>query len=131
ELVAAELVASQLGEQVREGVASDPAEPLGGELESALRVVDEPSLLELLRELGQLVEAAGGVVAKELTGPVDVDLGQGARAGGTPQHLLELVEVAQLVEHLGRLGEPQRVLAGEVVAAVPAHLREELLQVPA
>ena len=47
------------------------------------------------------------------------------------QHLLELVEVAELVEHLGGLGEAERVLAGEVVAPLPAHLGEELLEVAA
>ena len=113
------------------GVAADLAEALRGELELALLVVDEAGLLELLGQLRELLEAAGGVVAEEVAGPVDVDLGQGAGRRRAAQHLLELVEVAELVEHLGRLGEPERVLAGEVVAPLPAHLREQLLEVAA
>ena len=48
-----------------------------------------------------------------------------------PQQVLELVDVAELAHHAGRLGEAQRVLAREVVAAVPTHLREQLAQVAA
>ena len=69
----------------------------------------EPGVLELLGQLGQLLEAAGRVVAQELAGPVDVDLGQRTGARGAAQHLLELVEVAELVEHLRR---PRRTRAG-------------------
>ena len=79
-LVAAELVLGQLGEEVGEGVAADLAEALGGELELALLVVDEAGVLELLGQLRELLEAAGGVVAEQVAGPVDVDLGQRARA---------------------------------------------------
>ena len=78
-LVAAELVLGQLGEEVGEGVAADLAEALGRELELALLVVDEAGVLELLGQLGELLEAAGGVVAEQVAGAVDVDLGQ--RAG--------------------------------------------------
>ena len=61
-----------------ERVAADLAEALRRELELALLVVDQAGLLELLGQLGQLLEAAGGVVAEQLAGPVDVDLGEGA-----------------------------------------------------
>ena len=53
--------------------------PGGRELEAALLLLDEAGLLEHLRQLGQLLEAAGAVVAEQLAGPVEVDLGQ--RAG--------------------------------------------------
>ena len=37
----------------------------------------------------------GGLVAEELAGPVEVDLGEGARVGGAAQQVLELVDVAE------------------------------------
>ena len=55
-----------------------------------------PGLLEHLGQLGQPLEAAGGVVAEQVAGPVDVDLGQRARVGGAAQQVLELVDVAEL-----------------------------------
>ena len=84
----------------------------------------------MLGQLGQALEAAGGVVAEQLAGPVDVDLGQRARAGrrraaGSRAGRCRRARCMQL----GGLGEAERVLAAEVVAAVPAHLREQLLQV--
>jgi hypothetical protein len=131
DLVATQLVAGQLREEVGQRVATDLAEPLGRELQPTLGVVDETGVLELLGELRELLEAAGGIVAQQLAGPVQVHLGQRAGARRPAQHLLQLVEVAELVEHLRGLGEAERVLAGEVVAPVPAHLREELLEVAA
>ena len=129
ELVLAELVAGQLGEEVVERVLADAAEPGRGQLVAALPVLDEPGLLEHLGQLGHLLEAVGRFVADELPGPVEVDLGQRTGVGGAAHQLLELVEVAELVHDLGGVGEPERVLALEVVAAVPAHVRERLLQV--
>ena len=79
--------------------------PGGRELVAALAVLDEPGLLEHLGQLGHLLEAVGRLVAEQLAGPVEIDLGQGARVGGATHQLLELVEVAQLVHDLGGLGE--------------------------
>ena len=50
---------------------------------------------------------------------------------GVAQQVLELVEVAEVLHRLHRLTEPERVLTGEVVGLLPAHLREQLAQVPA
>ena len=60
--MAPELVAGKLGEQVSERVLTDLAEPLGSELQLAFGVVDQTRVLKLLRQLGELVEAASGVV---------------------------------------------------------------------
>ena len=70
-------------------------------------LLDEAGLLEHLGQLGQPLEAAGGVVAEQLAGPVDVDLGQRARVGGAAQQVLELVEVAELAhEHRAASAKP-------------------------
>ena len=119
------------GEQVGQGVLADLPQPSGGELEPPLPLVDETGVGQLAGQLGQLVERSSGVVAEQLGRPLDVDLGQGAGVGGGGHHLLELVHVAELVHDRGRLGEPQRVLATEVVLPVPAGLREGLLEVGA
>ena len=96
ELVAAHLVLGQLLEQVVERVLADPADAAGRELVAALLVLDEAGLLEHLGQLGHALEAAGRVVAEQLAGPVDVDLGQRAGVGGAAQQVLELVDVAEL-----------------------------------
>ena len=114
-----------------EGVAADAAQALGGQLEAALALVDEPGLLQHPGEVGQLVEAAGRLVAEQLAGPVDVDLGQGAGLGRAPEQLLEPVEVAQLLQRRRGLGEAERVLPAEVVAPVPAHVGEHAAQLGA
>ena len=75
-LVLADLVLGQLREQLAERVLADLADAGGRELEAALLLLDEAGLLEHLGQLGQLLEAAGGVVAEQLAGPVEVDLGQ-------------------------------------------------------
>ena len=103
-----------------------------------LALVDQSGLLEHAGEPGQLVEAAGGIVAEQLPGAVDVHLRQCAGVGGAPQELLQPVEVTQLLHGGRRLGHAERILALEVVALVPAHLREqapellaELIDLPA
>ena len=105
ELVLAHLVLGQLREEVGERVRADLADALRRQLEPALLVLDEAGLLEHLGQLGQALEAAGGVVAEQVAGPVDVDLGQRAGVGGAAQQVLELVDVAELLHHLRRLGE--------------------------
>ena len=106
-----------------------PTEALRGELVAALAVLDEPGLLQQLGQLGHALQAVGRLGAQELTGPVQVDLGQCAGVGGAPQELLELVQVSQLVHDLGGVGEAERVLPAEVVAPVPAGVGERLLEV--
>ena len=78
-----------------------------------------------------LLEAVGGVVAEELAGAVDVDLGERPGVRRPAQQVLELVHVAEALHQLGGLGHVERVGAGEVVAALPAHLREQRAQVAA
>ena len=62
-----------------ERLLADPSDALGGQLEPALALVDEPGLGQLLGHLGQPVEGAGGVLAEAAAHLVDVHLGQ--RAG--------------------------------------------------
>ena len=96
---------------------------------SRLALLDEPGLLEHLGQLAEAVERAGGVVAEQLAGAVEVDLGQLARLGGGAHEVLELVEVAERVEQAGHLAELQRVVAAEVLRALPRQVGERLLQV--
>ncbi len=76
DLVAADAVLGQLGEQLRQGPLPDAAQALGGELVAAVALVDEAGLLQHPGQPGQLFETVGGVVAEELPGPVEVGLGQ-------------------------------------------------------
>ena len=114
QLVAAGPVPQQPPVQVAEGVLAQPANGPGREAELALVVVDEAGLLEHPGQLGQPLEALGGLVAQQVAHPVDVNLGEGARTGRPPQHLLELVQIGQILEQLHRLAHPEGVLSGEV-----------------
>ena len=55
--------------------------PSRRELVAALALLDQPGVLEHLGQLGQPLERAGRVVAEQLAGLVDVDLGELRRAG--------------------------------------------------
>ena len=124
DLVLAHLVAGQLLEQLVQRVATDLADAGRRQLEASLLLLDQSRLLEHLGQLGQPIEAAGRVVTQQLPCAVDVDLGQRAGVVRAAEEVLELVDVAELVHERGRLGEPERILAAEVVAPVPTHVRE-------
>ena len=128
-LVLADLVLGELVEQVAQRVRTDLAQPLRRQLEAAFLLLDQAGVLQHLGQLGQPLERAGRVVAHQVADAVHVGLGQRAGAGGVAQQVLELVEVAELLHRLHRLAHAHRVLALEVVALVPAHLREHRLQV--
>ena len=127
--VRAHAVVRQLLEQVGQRVGADLADAARGELVAAFLVLDEAGVLEHLGEVAHAVEALGRIVAEQLASAIDVDLGERAGVGRTTHEVLELVEVTELVHELRGLGEAERVLAAEVVALVPTHLGEELLQV--
>ena len=69
----------------------------------------EAGVLQRLRQLGEPVEAAGGVVAEHLADPLQVDVGERTRVRRRPQEVLQLVEVAQLVHHLCGIAEAERI----------------------
>jgi hypothetical protein len=50
-------------------------------------VLDEAGVLEHLGQLGHALEAVGGLVAEQLAGPVEVDLGQRAGVGRAAQQV--------------------------------------------
>ena len=127
--VVADPVLGQLGEQVGEGLLADAADALGGQLEPALALVDEPGVGQLLGQLGQAVERAGGVLAEVLPHLVEVDLGQRRRRVGRAQEGLQLVEVPQPAGGVGGLPHAHRLVAAEPVPLVPAGLGEGLLEV--
>ena len=105
--------------------------PLRRQLQAALALLDQARLGEHPGELGEPLERAGGVVAEQVADAVHVGLGERAGVRGVAQQVLELVEVAEVLHRLHRLAEPERVLPGEVVGLLPAHLREQLAQVAA
>ena len=78
---------------------------------------------------GELVERARGVVAEQFAGLVEVDLGELAGIGRVAQHVLQRVDVAELVEHTAHLTERHRFVAAERHALAPTHLRERVAQV--
>ena len=93
----ARAVLEQLAVEVGERLVADGADRARRELEPALALLDEARLLEHLRELAQPVERRGGVVAEQLAGAVEVDLGELAGLGGRAHEVLEVVEVAERV----------------------------------
>jgi hypothetical protein len=97
-----------------QGVLAEAADGPGRQAQLALVVVDEARLLEHPCELGQPFEALGGFVAQQIAHPVDVYLGERTGARRPPQHLLQLVQVGQLVEQVHGLTHVERVLAGEI-----------------
>ena len=129
DLVLADLVLGQLGEQVAQGVRADRPQALRRQLEAALLLLDEAGLGEHAGQLGEALQRAGGVVAEQVAHAVHVGLGEGAGVGRVAQQVLELVEVAELLHRLHRLAHAERVLALEVVGLVPALLREQAAQV--
>ncbi len=129
DLVLAHLVLGQLGEEVRQRVLPDAADPLRRQLEATLAVLDQPGLLQHAGQLGQALQRAGGVVAQQVPHPVEVGLGQRARARRAPHQVLQLVDVTELLHHVDGLGEAQRVHPLEAVGPVPAHLGELRAQV--
>ena len=129
DLVTADPVLGQLREQLRQGPLADPAQAFGRELVAPVPVVDEAGLLQHLRQLGQLLEALGRIVAEEFAGPVEIGFGQLGRGGGRSQQVLELVEVAQALQQARGAGQVQRVGAREVVAPVPAQVGKGALEV--
>ena len=56
-----------------------------------------PASSSILRQLGQPLEAAGGVVAEQVADAVDVGLGERTGVRRAAQQVLELVEVAELL----------------------------------
>jgi hypothetical protein len=131
QLVLPHVLLGELGEEVAQRIGADRPQAARRELEPAFLLLDQPGLLEHLRQLTQPFELLRGVVAEEVAHAVHVGFGEGPGVGGVLQEMLELVEVAELLHGLHRLGEPHRVLALEVVLLAPVHLREHLLQVGA
>ena len=102
-------------EQVGKGGLADAADGPGGELHAALAVLDQPGLFQHFGQFRHLLEALGRLVAQQLAGSVDVHLGQRTGIVGRPQQVVELIQVAQFLHHLGRRGEVERIGPAEVV----------------
>ena len=127
--VAAELVRVELGEQVPQRTEADLADGSGGEVEAAIVVLDQTGLLQHASHLGHALEALGRVVSQQPADGLGVGLGEGAGAGRAPQQVLELVDVPQFGQHVGCVAEVERVRAAELVAPVPAEIRELVAEV--
>ena len=122
-------VLGQLREEVREGLLADAADALRRELEPALALVDEPGVGQLLGQIGQPVEGAGGVLTQVARHLVQVDLGERGRRLGRAEEVLELVEVAQRGRRIGGISHAHRLVAPEREALIPAGPREGPLEV--
>ena len=129
DLVAARAVLQQAPEQVAERALADAPDALRRELHAAFALLDEAGFLELLRELRELVERTRRVLAEELADLVEIDLGELTGIRRVAQHVLERVDVAELVEHAAHLPERHRLVAAERHPLAPAHLRERVAQV--
>ena len=118
-------------EEVLERPLADTAQSLRRELEAALALLDETGLLEARGQLLQLRKRRRGVLADEVPHAVEIDLGERSRLRRPRQHLLELVELTQTLEHVCRLGQPEALAAAEGHPPVPLLAREGRPQVPA
>ena len=126
DLVLARPVLLEVLEDVAQRVLADLLHAFGRELHATLARVDVARLLQELGQLRQTLEATRGIVAKELAGLVDVDLGQRRRRVGRTEEVGQLVDVGQAAHHLHGVGQTEWVVAGEVVTLVPPRAREHL-----
>src|SRR6202011_3981983 len=101
----------ELAEQLAEGLLADRPDPSGGQLEAAFSLLDEGGFLEEAGELGGALEGAGRVVAEELPGPVEVDLGELAGLGGLAEQVLEVIHVAEGVKEPRHLAHREGIVA--------------------
>ena len=124
EPVPAEAVLREVLEQVLQRPLADSPKSFRRELEAAFPLLDETGLLEAPRQLLELRQRRGGVLAEEVPDPVEIDLGERARLGSPRQHLLELVEFAEALEHVRRLGHAESLAAAERHSPVPLLARE-------
>ncbi len=99
------------------------------ELEAALALLDQPSLFEQPCELAQPRQGTGGVVTEQVARTFEVDLGERPGLRRRVQQVLEVVEVAQRLEHAGDLAEPERVDAVEREPALPGKRGKRALEV--
>ena len=130
DLVAADAVLGELGEQVGQRVLADAAHAPGRELEAALRLLDQAGLLEHLGQLGQALEAARRVVAEQVRAP--------RRGRPRPARRADVAERSRFSSwsmspswsmSCAASAKPSGSWPAELVAPVPAGLRERLAQV--
>ena len=129
DLVPSGTVLEQPLEQVAERPLTDAPDALGRELHAPFPLLDQAGFLELLRELGELVERPRGIVAEQVAHLVEIDFGELAGVRRVAQHVLERVDVAELVEHAAHLIERHRLVTAERHPLAPTHLRERVAQV--
>ena len=129
DLVPARAVLQQAPEEIPERALADAADALRCQLHAPFALLDEAGLFELLRKARELVERARRIVAEQLAGLVEVDLGELTGIGRVAEHVLQRVDVTELVEHAAHLTERHRLVAAERHALAPTHLRERVAQV--
>ena len=88
EPVPAEAILGEVLEQVLQRPLADSTKSFRRELEAAFPLLDETGLFEAPRQLLELRQRCGGVLADEVPDPVEIDLGERARLGSPRQHLL-------------------------------------------
>ena len=102
----AEPVLGKVLEQVLQRPLADAPQALRRELEATFPLFDEAGVLEPSCQLLQLGQGLGGLLADEISHAVEVDLRQCPGLRGAREHLLELVELAQALEHVRGLCQP-------------------------
>lgn len=119
-----ETVFGNVLEQVLKRPLADAAQPFRRQLETPFMLFDQAGLFEAACESLQLCQRLGGVPAEELSDTVEINLAErpGLRSAG--EHFLELIELAQTLEHIGGLRQPEAVAAAEGHLVVPLLARE-------
>src|SRR5439155_1205016 len=124
-----EAVALEVAEDVTQRLVGDLAERARRQLEPVATTLEVARLLELLRDLAELLEVPHGLLAQELGDLCGVDLLEVGGALRAAQLALELVHPLELLHELHRLTERHLFVATELVAAAQLVERQELLEV--
>ena len=116
-------------EEVLERPLADSPQPFRRELEPTLPLLDETGLLESSRQPLQLFQGRGSLLAQEVPDAIEVDLRERSRLRGSRQHSLELVELAQALEHVSSLGQAHALATAEGHPPIPLLARKGRPQV--
>ena len=127
--MAAKAVALEVREDVAQRLVAQLADRARRQLEPVALALEVAGLLQLLGDLAQPLEIAGGLLAEQPLDLGGVDLLEVVGRLGAAELALELLHLLHLVHQLHGLAHRQLVVAAEVVAAAQLLGDAELVEV--